>query len=119
MGDLFKPLLKQVQRLPPQYDETQPLAKALTELLAQREPKLIVSQMPKRLRTKKVFIDWSQNAEHKTTVGVYSLRAKPERPRPYVSLPVRWDELSEALDRNDGDALFFTPNEASVYLGIT
>jgi bifunctional non-homologous end joining protein LigD len=84
------------------YGETQPLAKALTELLAQREPKLIVSQMPKRLRTKKVFIDWSQNAEHKTTVGVYSLRAKPERPRPYVSLPVRWDELSEAMDRNDG-----------------
>src|SRR5215217_4589338 len=64
------------------YDETQPFAKALAEILAQREPKLIVSEMPKRLRTRKVFIDWSQNAEYKTTVGVYSLRAKRERPRP-------------------------------------
>jgi bifunctional non-homologous end joining protein LigD len=94
------------------YDETQPFAKALAELLAQREPKLIVSQMTKRLRSKKVLIDWSQNAEHKTTVGVYSLRAKPERPRPYVSLPVRWDELSDALNSKDADALFFTPGEA-------
>jgi DNA ligase D-like protein (predicted 3'-phosphoesterase) len=68
--------------------------------------------MPKRLRTKKVFIDWSQNAEHKTTVGVYSLRAKPERPRPYVSLPVKWDELSEAMDNRTSDALYFTPDEA-------
>lgn len=92
------------------YDETQPLAKALAELLAQREPKLIVSEMPKRLRTRKVFIDWSQNAEYKTTVGVYSLRAKTHRP--YVSLPVRWDELEAALKSRDADALFFTPQEA-------
>lgn len=95
---------------PVTYDETQPLAKALAELLAEREPKLIVSEMPKRLRTKKVFIDWSQNAEYKTTVGVYSLRAKTHRP--YVSLPVRWDELEAALKSREVDELFFTPNEA-------
>jgi bifunctional non-homologous end joining protein LigD len=89
------------------YDETQPLAKALAEILAQREPKLIVSVMPKRLRTKKVFIDWSQNAEYKTTVGVYSLRAKTHRP--YVSVPVGWDEIEAA---RDVDELFFTPEEA-------
>src|SRR5215212_9846071 len=82
---------------PISYDETQPLAKAFAELLAQREPKLIVSEMPKRLRTRKVFIDWSQNAEYKTTVGVYSLRAKRERPRPFVSLPITWGELDAAL----------------------
>jgi bifunctional non-homologous end joining protein LigD len=92
------------------YDETQPIAKALAEILAQREPKLVVSEMPKRLRTKRVFIDWSQNAEYKTTVGVYSLRAKTHRP--YVSLPVGWDELEEALKSHDVDALFFTPQEA-------
>jgi bifunctional non-homologous end joining protein LigD len=45
------------------YNQTGAVAKALAELLEQREPKLIVSEMPKRLRTKKVFIDWSQNSE--------------------------------------------------------
>jgi bifunctional non-homologous end joining protein LigD len=91
------------------YDETQPLAQGIAQLLAQREPKLIVWQMPKRLRTKKVFIDWSQNAEYKTTVSVYSLRGKTYRP--YVSVPVAWDELSDAFQNKDADALFFTPEE--------
>jgi len=92
------------------YEETQPFAEGIAKLLAQQEPQLIVWQMPKGLRTKKVFIDWSQNAEYKTTVSVYSLRAKTHRP--YVSLPVTWDEISDALKRNDVDALFFTPEEA-------
>jgi bifunctional non-homologous end joining protein LigD len=92
------------------YEETQPLAKGLAELMAQLEPKLIVSQMPKRLRTKKVFIDWSQNAEFKTTVSVYSLRAKTHRP--YVSVPVEWNELEAALKNKDAEQLFFTPNQA-------
>ena len=91
------------------YDETQPLAQGIAQLLAQREPKLIVWQMPKRLRTKKVFIDWSQNSEYKTTVSVYSLRARVYRP--YVSVPVEWHELSGALQSKDADALFFTPEE--------
>ena len=92
------------------YDETQPLAKGPAELMAQKEPKLIVSKMPKRLRTKKVFIDWSQNAEFKTTVGVYSLRAKTHRP--YVSMPVQWKELESAVENKETEALFFTPEEA-------
>lgn len=92
------------------YDQTQPLAQGVAQLLAQQEPKLIVWQMPKRLRAKKVLIDWSQNTDYKTTVSVYSLRAKTHRP--YVSLPVSWDELSDALDTKDADALFFTPEEA-------
>jgi bifunctional non-homologous end joining protein LigD len=96
--------------LPITYNETQPLAQGLVELMAQREPKLIVSEMPKRLRTKKVFIDWSQNAEHKTTVGVYSLRAKTHRP--YVSLPVQWEELTAAVQHSDAESLFFTPEQA-------
>ncbi|HEY8410391.1 MAG TPA: non-homologous end-joining DNA ligase [Pyrinomonadaceae bacterium] len=95
---------------PVTYDETQPLAKGIAQLLAQREPKLIVWQMPKHLRTKKVFIDWSQNTDYKTTISVYSLRAKTHRP--YVSVPVEWDELSDALARKDAEALFFTPAEA-------
>jgi bifunctional non-homologous end joining protein LigD len=92
------------------YDVTQPLAKALAELLEEREPKLVVSKMPKVFRAKKVFIDWSQNAEFKTTVGVYSLRAKIHRP--YVSMPVEWDELSTALKKNNKDGLYFKPEEA-------
>jgi len=93
---------------PVTYDETQPFAEGIARLLAQQEPKLIVWQMAKRLRTKKVFIDWSQNTEYKTTVSVYSLRAKTYRP--YVSLPVTWDELSDALKQKDTEALFFTPD---------
>jgi len=96
---------------PVTYDETQPFAEGIARLLAQQEPKLVVWQMPKRMRTKKVFIDWSQNVEYKTTVSVYSLRAKTHRP--YVSLPVTWDELSNALKSKDAEALFFTPEAAT------
>jgi bifunctional non-homologous end joining protein LigD len=49
--------------------------------------------MTKAERTGKVFIDWSQNSRHKTTVAVYSLRA---RPRPTVSTPVTWAEVEDA-----------------------
>jgi bifunctional non-homologous end joining protein LigD len=92
------------------YDVTQPLAKALAELLEEREPKLIVSKMPKVFRARKIFIDWSQNADFKTTVGVYSLRAKIHRP--YVSMPVEWEELSFALRKDRKELLYFKPEEA-------
>src|SRR5437763_1107156 len=91
------------------YEETAGLAKGLAELLQQRQPKLIDSEMSKQLRANKVFIDWNQNSEFKTTVGVYSLRAKTHRP--YVSLPIEWDEMGEALKRKDAGQLFFTPEE--------
>jgi bifunctional non-homologous end joining protein LigD len=71
---------------------TEPFARVLAEELARRHPDLIVAKMTKALRANKVFIDWSQNADYKTTIGVYSLRAKGERP--YVSMPVRWAELA-------------------------
>jgi bifunctional non-homologous end joining protein LigD len=90
------------------YEVTQPLARAVAELLEEREPKLVVSRMPKVFRAKKVFIDWSQNAEFKTTVGVYSLRAKVHRP--YVSMPVEWDELSTAIKKEKTDLLYFKPD---------
>jgi bifunctional non-homologous end joining protein LigD len=96
------------------YQITQPLAKALAELLEERESKLVVSRMPKVFRAKKVFIDWSQNAEFKTTVGVYSLRAKIHRP--YVSMPVEWDELSTALKKDKKERLYFKPEDAMARL---
>jgi bifunctional non-homologous end joining protein LigD len=72
------------------YDDTKPLSNALARHLEAEHPKLIVSRQKKELRRGKVLIDWSQNDEHKTTVCVYSLRA---RDRPTVSTPVAWDEL--------------------------
>jgi bifunctional non-homologous end joining protein LigD len=87
------------------YDHgTKALSKALARHLEAQHPKLIVSQQKKELRKGKVLIDWSQNDEHKTTVGVYSLRA---RERPTVSTPVTWEELEDpaALVFEAGDVL--------------
>jgi bifunctional non-homologous end joining protein LigD len=85
------------------YDHgTKALSKGLARLLESRHPKLIVSQQRKDLRKGKVLIDWSQNDENKTTVCVYSLRA---RERPTVSTPVRWEELEHP------DALVFEASD--------
>ena len=92
------------------YEIVKPFAKTLAELMEERHPKLIVSKMPKILRGGRVFIDWSQNTESKTTVGVYSLRAKSDRP--YVSLPVTWEELASATRAKDAQRLFFEPEIA-------
>jgi bifunctional non-homologous end joining protein LigD len=76
----------------------------LAQLLEQEHPKMVVSDMKKSLRTGKVFVDWSQNDEHKTTVAVYSLRA---RERPTVSTPVSWDEVEHTLTKKDANRLVF------------
>jgi bifunctional non-homologous end joining protein LigD len=83
------------------YDNgTKRLSNALARHLESQHPKLIVSSQRKELRKDRVLIDWSQNDEHKTTVGVYSLRA---RERPTVSTPLAWDEV----EQGDADALVF------------
>ena len=92
------------------YDQTQPFAHAVAELLQKRYPGQVVAEMAKSIRVGKVFIDWSQNADFKTTVGVYSLRAK--RHRPYVSMPLRWQELQKAVATHDAKSLYFSPSEA-------
>jgi bifunctional non-homologous end joining protein LigD len=86
------------------YAKTKGFARAVAELLESSEPKLVVSRMAKELRKGKVFIDYSQNDEHKTTVCVYSLRA---RERPTVSTPVTWDEVRACLDSADPQDLVF------------
>jgi bifunctional non-homologous end joining protein LigD len=80
------------------YEQTKPLSQALARHLEAEHPKLIVSLQKKELRKGKVLIDWSQNDEHKTTVSVYSLRA---RERPTVSTPLTWDELEAATSPDD------------------
>jgi bifunctional non-homologous end joining protein LigD len=81
-------------------DDTKEFARALGQLLAKREPDRVTVVMKKEQRPGKVFVDWSQNDEHKTTVCAYSLRG---RARPTVSAPVTWDEVSDALDTGDPD----------------
>jgi bifunctional non-homologous end joining protein LigD len=86
------------------YEQTKPFARAVAELMEKHHGDRVVSRMTKRLRQDRVFVDWSQNDEHKTTVCAYSLRA---RERPTVSAPVAWEELEAALDAGDGDLLSF------------
>ena len=90
------------------YAETKPFARRVAELLEQRMPKLVVSRMTKRLRPGKVLVDWSQNDEHKTTVNVYSVRA---RERPTVSTPVAWDEVEACHRSADPELLRFETDQ--------
>jgi bifunctional non-homologous end joining protein LigD len=86
------------------YAETKPFARAVAELLEKQHPGEVVSRMTKSLRGGKVLVDWSQNDEHKTTVNVYSLRAKE---RPTVSTPVAWEEVERCLAEEDAEVLTF------------
>jgi bifunctional non-homologous end joining protein LigD len=86
-------------------DHPSAYAKALAERLARAEPDLVVAKMAKNLRPNKVFIDWSQNNQYKTTVAPYSLRA---RDLPTVSTPITWDEVETCRDPDD---LVFTADD--------
>ena len=86
------------------YDETKPFANSLARLLEDEHRDLVVSDMKKAIRTNKVFVDWSQNDDHKTTISVYSLRA---RERPTVSTPVTWEEVERTLKKKDASQLVF------------
>ncbi len=89
---------------PVTYDETKPFAHELARLLEKQHRDLVVSDMKKSLRVGKVLVDWSQNDDHKTTICVYSLRAKE---RPTVSTPVTWDEVENCLRKKDANLLVF------------
>jgi bifunctional non-homologous end joining protein LigD len=86
------------------FDDTKAFSHAMAMLMEREEPQQVTSVMRKDLRAGKVFIDWSQNDEHKTTVCAYSLRA---RAFPTVSTPVTWAEVEAALSARDGDRLRF------------
>jgi len=93
-----------VQESPAQ--RTSDYARRLAQRLEQDRGDLVVSRMTKSLRPGKVLVDWSQNNAAKTTVSVYSLRA---RPQPTVSTPVSWDEVAEAAERRT--RLVFTADD--------
>lgn len=90
---------------PHEHDHASDFALAVAQLLEQKLPKLVLSNMTKKLRKGKVFIDWSQNSRHKTTIAPYSLRAKD---RPTVSTPLTWDEVADGAD---GEPLGFEAGE--------
>src|SRR5437667_3002983 len=99
---------------PTSYDVTKPFAHAIARLLEDEHRDLVVSDMKKTLRVGKVLVDWSQNDEHKTTVSVYSLRA---RERPTVSTPVAWEEVELALKKKDAALLVFESHQVFERVG--
>lgn len=84
------------------HERTSAYAKEAARRLEAGHRDLVVSRMNKRLRTGRVFVDWSQNNRHKTTVAPYSLRAAAE---PSVSAPVMWEEVEGDTD------LWFGPDD--------
>jgi bifunctional non-homologous end joining protein LigD len=89
------------------YDATKPFARAMAQLLEKQTGK-VVSKMSKEVRKGKVFVDWSQNHPRKTTVAVYSMRA---RDNPTVSTPVSWDEVERCAEKGDPDLLVFEASD--------
>jgi bifunctional non-homologous end joining protein LigD len=94
---------------PVTFDAAKTFALRVARTLAQSDPKDVTANMRKDLRAGKVFVDWSQNDRHKTTVCVYSLRA---RERPTVSMPVSWDELAAAAKARKPERLVFEAGDA-------
>jgi bifunctional non-homologous end joining protein LigD len=91
------------------YEQTSPFAKAVAQLLEKQTPKDVVSKMAKVDRRGKVFVDWSQNHQKKTTISVYSLRA---RERPTASIPIHWREVERTAKGGDTDKIRFEIPEA-------
>ena len=89
----------------PTYEHTRAYALTVATELAEEQPERVVTVMAKEARRNRIFIDWSQNHQHKTTVAVYSVRA---RSRPTVSTPLHWDEVEEMAD---GNPMAFTTDE--------
>jgi bifunctional non-homologous end joining protein LigD len=90
------------------YETTKPFAKAIAQLLEKQTPDEVVSKMKKVERKGKVFVDWSQNHQRKTTIAVYSLRA---REQPTVSTPVSWEEVEGAVTHEDAGRLVFETSD--------
>ena len=94
---------------PATHEHAASFALAVGQVLEKQHPKFVTTVMAKAVRPGKVFVDWSQNARHKTTIAPYSLRARPE---PTASAPVTWDEVAACADGPaDEGALRFRADE--------
>jgi bifunctional non-homologous end joining protein LigD len=94
---------------PVTYDDTKALSRSIAQYLERDHPDRVTSNMSKAVRKGKVFVDWSQNDEHKTTICVYSLRAKEE---PTVSTPVTWSDVENCLKKKRAELLRFRSDQA-------
>jgi bifunctional non-homologous end joining protein LigD len=95
-------LYTRVQRT--SWDQLSERAHEIAKEIEREHAGQVVSQMRKNLRDRKVLIDWSQNSSSKTTVAVYSMRARPE---PTVSTPVSWQEIDKCAKNANPDTLRF------------
>jgi bifunctional non-homologous end joining protein LigD len=86
------------------FEQTKPFAHTVAQVLERDDPKRVISKMKKELRKGKVFVDWSQNDRAKTTVAVYSLRA---REHPTASTPLLWEEVEATAESGDAESLRF------------
>ena len=89
---------------PATHEQAAGFSRTIAQLLEQSDPSKVVSVQRKEMRAGKVLVDWSQNSRHKTTVCVYSLRA---RERPTVSTPLAWDEVEAAAADGDASSVVF------------
>jgi bifunctional non-homologous end joining protein LigD len=89
---------------PVTFDHTKDFSRAVAQALERDDPEHVTHVMRKDMRGGKIFVDWSQNDEHKTTSCVYSLRA---RERPTISTPVTWEELEHAAKKKKPELLVF------------
>src|SRR6266702_4918618 len=96
------------------YDQTKDLSRALAQHLEGEHVDLVTANMSKAVRKGKVFVDWSQNDEHKTTIRVYSLRARQE---PTVSTPVTWEEVEHCLKNKNAELLRFRSDQVLARIG--
>jgi len=99
---------------PATYDQSSGFALAVGQLLAKQHPDRVLVEMNKDQREGKVFVDWSQNSRAKTTISVYSLRA---RPRPTISTPLGWDEVERLAADRDATAFAFEPDDVIARVG--
>ena len=83
----------------PTHDRAADFALAVAQVVERQLPGRTTTVMAKQQRPGKIFIDWSQNAFHKTTIAPYSLRA---RPQPTVSTPLTWDEVRSGAEGETG-----------------
>lgn len=90
------------------FDQTKTFSQTVARLLEDRHPKQVTASMARKNRKGKVYIDWVQNDQKKTTVSVYSLRAGNQ---PTVSTPLSWEEVRHAAERGRPDELRFTPED--------
>jgi bifunctional non-homologous end joining protein LigD len=90
------------------YDQTKDLSRSLAQYLEHEHANLVTSNMSKAVRKDKVFVDWSQNDEHKTTICVYSLRAREE---PTISTPIGWNEVENCIKKKKAELLKFRSDQ--------